>query len=172
MELLDILDETGKNIGEKQDKDIVHKKGLWHKEVGAWIVNEKGEILIQKRAQTKKQAPNKWSLTARTCSIRRRYTRCYNKRSRRRNRLTDKKEEIKLIITQKHCSYRGDNNAFRYEFFYRTNKKIEDFILQKEEVAKVKYITIKEMEELINKKDEEYLFTRWEYIKDVIKYLK
>ena len=83
-----------------------------------------------------------------------------------------KKEEIKLIIEAKHSSYRGDNNTFRYEFFYRTNKKIEDFILQKEEVSKVKYITIEEAEELINKKDEEYLFTRWEYIKDVIKYLK
>ena len=44
--------------------------------------------------------------------------------------------------------------------------------MQKEEVSKVKYITIEEAEELINKKDEEYLFTRWEYIKDVIKYLK
>ena len=67
MELLDVLDENGKSIGKKEDKDIVHKNGLWHKEVGAWIVNEKGELLIQKRAKTKKQAPNKWSLTARTC---------------------------------------------------------------------------------------------------------
>lgn len=53
MELLDVLDEKGNETGKVEDKDIIHEKGLWHKEVDAWIVNEKGEILIQKRAATK-----------------------------------------------------------------------------------------------------------------------
>lgn len=57
MELLDVLDEEGNMTGKIEDKDVIHEKALWHKEVDAWIVNQKGEILIQKRAKTKKQAP-------------------------------------------------------------------------------------------------------------------
>lgn len=64
MELLDVLDEEGNLIGKKEDKDSIHEKGLWHREVCALIRNEKGEYLIQKRAATKKQAPNKWGMTA------------------------------------------------------------------------------------------------------------
>lgn len=55
MELLDVLDEEGNMTGKVEDKDVIHEKALWHKEVEAWIVNEQGEILIQKRAATKKQ---------------------------------------------------------------------------------------------------------------------
>lgn len=56
MELLDVLDEEGNLTGNKEDKDIIHEKGLWHREVCALIRNRKGEYLIQKRAATKKQA--------------------------------------------------------------------------------------------------------------------
>ncbi len=64
MELLDVLDEKGNKTGKVEDKDIIHEKGIWHKEVCVIIENEKNEYLIQKRAATKKQGPNKWGLTA------------------------------------------------------------------------------------------------------------
>lgn len=50
MELLDIVDENNNLIGKAEERNIVHEKGLWHRHVGAWIMNEKGEILFQKSA--------------------------------------------------------------------------------------------------------------------------
>ncbi len=50
MESLDLLDEDGNKTGVKKPKDEVHREGLPHRNVHVWIVNGKGEILLQKRA--------------------------------------------------------------------------------------------------------------------------
>lgn len=83
-----------------------------------------------------------------------------------------KKEKLDLILIAKHRSYRGDNNVFRYLYFYRTEKQLQDFILEKREVSELKYISIQELEHIVENKDKNYLFWREEYIQDVIHYLK
>ena len=55
MEILDVVDENNNLTGKTEDRKIVHEKGLWHREVAAWIMNEKGEVLLQKRAPSKKK---------------------------------------------------------------------------------------------------------------------
>ena len=49
MELLDVLDENGNLTGRAEERKIVHEQGLWHIHVGVWIMNQKGELLFQKR---------------------------------------------------------------------------------------------------------------------------
>ena len=63
MELLDVVDENNDLTGIQENKDIIHEKGLLHREIAVFIQNEKGEFLIQKRYANKQQAPNKWCLT-------------------------------------------------------------------------------------------------------------
>ena len=63
MELLDVVDENNNLIGIKEDKNIIHKKGLLHREIAVIIQNENGEYLVQKRSSNKKGAPNMWSFT-------------------------------------------------------------------------------------------------------------
>lgn len=172
MELLDVLDESGNITNKKEDKDIIHKEGLWHIEVEAWIINEDEKILIQKRAPEKKQAPNKWSLTAGHVDAGEGVEDAIAREIKEEVGIECKKGEVEFIYKFKHSSYRGDNNAFRYGYIYKTNKKIEEFILQKEEVAEVKYITMSELEEIIKKQDDDYLYWRWEYIQQAIKCLK
>lgn len=46
MEYLDVVDENNK-------RNIIHEKEIWHREVAVWIMNEQGEILLQKRNQNK-----------------------------------------------------------------------------------------------------------------------
>lgn len=58
-ELIDWYDENGNYKG-VIDKAIAHKKGLWHKSVHVWIVNDKNQILMQKRCAKKKFFPNYW----------------------------------------------------------------------------------------------------------------
>jgi isopentenyl-diphosphate delta-isomerase len=52
-ELLEIYTEDGKETGKSEDRDIVHKEGIWHKVIHIWIINSKGEVLIQKRSNNK-----------------------------------------------------------------------------------------------------------------------
>eukprot|EP01118_Nematostelium_gracile_P002034 TRINITY_DN12131_c0_g1_i1.p1 TRINITY_DN12131_c0_g1~~TRINITY_DN12131_c0_g1_i1.p1 ORF type:complete len:187 (-),score=50.02 TRINITY_DN12131_c0_g1_i1:4-564(-) len=63
-ELLDVLDENGNQTGVALPRSEVHKKGLWHRVVHLWIVNKKGELIIQKRSPQKESWPNKWDISA------------------------------------------------------------------------------------------------------------
>ncbi len=49
MELLDIYDESGNEIG-TEDRKIVHQKGLWHKTVHCWLYDKEGNVFFQRRA--------------------------------------------------------------------------------------------------------------------------
>lgn len=62
MEILDIVNENNELINKRETRKYIHDNFLWHRHVLCWIINEKGEILLQKRAAQKKN-PNKWSKT-------------------------------------------------------------------------------------------------------------
>ena len=62
-EMLDTFDIHGNFLGVKP-RSFCHSEnpGVYHKPVWIWIVNDKGEILVQKRALTKKKSPGKWDM--------------------------------------------------------------------------------------------------------------
>ena len=64
-ELFDVFDINGNHLGIKP-KSFCHSQnpGVYHKPVWIWILNNKGQILLQKRAETKKWLPNKWDSSA------------------------------------------------------------------------------------------------------------
>ncbi len=61
MELLDIVNCHNQPTGRIVDRETAHKRGLRHREVVAWIMNLKGEVLLEQRALTKQHSPGKWS---------------------------------------------------------------------------------------------------------------
>jgi len=64
-ELFDIFDRQGNHLGIKP-KSFCHSNnpGVFHKPVWIWIINNNNEILLQKRAKTKKWLPDKWDSSA------------------------------------------------------------------------------------------------------------
>ena len=64
-EMLDTFDINGKFLG-AQPRSFCHSEnpGVYHKPVWIWIVNSNGQILVQKRALTKKKSPGKWDMPA------------------------------------------------------------------------------------------------------------
>ena len=57
-EYFDILDENGNKTGKTKLRSEVHRDGDWHKAVHIWIINENGDILLQRRCATKDSNPN------------------------------------------------------------------------------------------------------------------
>jgi len=57
-EYFDVLDEFGNKTGLIKSRTNVHKDGDWHKAVHIWIINNKNEILLQRRCPTKDSDPN------------------------------------------------------------------------------------------------------------------
>lgn len=64
MEYLDILNEKGEKTGEVKSYEEAHKNGLIHRAVHVWIVNQKGELLIQKREKNRVAYPGYWDISA------------------------------------------------------------------------------------------------------------
>ena len=64
MELIEIVDENGNFTGQVMDKEEAHDKNLLHNELGIFIINDKKEILLEKRSANKRFNPNKWGLCA------------------------------------------------------------------------------------------------------------
>ena len=63
-EMLEVYTEDNKTKIGIADRGVVHYCNLWHREIACWVVNEKNEILLQRRSSNKKQSPNMLSVTA------------------------------------------------------------------------------------------------------------
>lgn len=174
MELLDVVDEENNLTGKKEDKDIIHQKGLWHREIAILIENEKGEYLIQKRSATKKQAPNKWCLTAGHVKAGEEYIKAA---------IREAEEEIGIDICENDLielgmfkqpfqSEKTTNNNFTKYYYYATKNKIEDYTIQLEELSEIKYISFVELENIVKYKNEDFAFSRRLAMMKVLESLK
>lgn len=62
-EVFELVDENDQVIG-RELRGIVHRQGLLHRAVYAWVFNPSGELLIQQRSPLKKIGANQWDLSA------------------------------------------------------------------------------------------------------------
>ena len=156
MEYLDIYDSEGKSLGIVKSKKEAHDQGLWHRAVHIWIINPKGEVLIQKRSPLKDNNPDKWDISSAghvsagesdiTSAIR------------------ETEEELGLTLPEttftqigiiKQMSAREGyiNNEINPVYVVEIDIEIEKIKMQKEEVSEVKLLHFKELKKLIENND-------------------
>ena len=61
-EVFELVDQQDNVIG-REYRGVVHKSGLLHRAVYAWVFNPAGELLIQRRNPLKKIGANQWDLS-------------------------------------------------------------------------------------------------------------
>jgi len=59
----EVLDEQGLKTGKLLELGVIHKKQLWHEVVTLWVMNTRGELLMQLRAPHVELMPNVWDVT-------------------------------------------------------------------------------------------------------------
>lgn len=62
-EMLDVLNENGIKTGEILPRSEIHKRGLWHRAIVVAVVNEKNEILLQQRSNSKEKNAGLWDIS-------------------------------------------------------------------------------------------------------------
>lgn len=157
MELIQIVDENGNFTGQIIDKEEAHDKNLLHNEVAAFIINNKKQVLLQKRSANKRFNPNKWALCAG-------HVDAYE--SLEDAILREIKEEVGLDISKDDLRQFGkreftignSNSHITYFYYIRSNLNEKDIIIQKEELSEVKWFDIDEVIELIKKNDNSTVF--------------
>ena len=152
-ERFDILNELGEFTGETATREECHEKGLWHRAVYAFIVDNNSNILLQKRSAEKKLWPNKWDVTigghvnagefGRQALIRE----C---REELGIEITD--DEIKYIVSTTSVYNKNNyiNNHYDECYIITKDINIEDLKLQKEEVSDAKFFPKEELLKRIN----------------------
>jgi isopentenyl-diphosphate delta-isomerase type 1 len=161
MEYFDILDESGSLTGKQATREEAHEKGLWHRVAHIWIVNSKGEVLIQKRSPQKDSYPNMWSMS------------CEGHISAGQEpiqgALRELKEELDLDLEQKQLSlafaYKRSarhsdsfiGNHFIDVYAIKKDIDLSDLTIQEEEISEVKWIKIDDYANSVKNNDPTFL---------------
>jgi isopentenyl-diphosphate Delta-isomerase len=137
-----------KERNDRNDTDIIRVSGLW-------IFNDQKEILIAQRASNKIYDPGKWGpATAGTVEEGETYV---------SNIIKEAKEEIGLNINEKdlirgpHRFITTLHKYFVQNFFLKTDILVSDFVLQKEEVEQLKWISMENLLKSLEEKPEDFL---------------
>lgn len=157
MELISIVDENGEFTGEVVDKEEAHNKNLLHNEIGVFIINDKRQILLQKRSANKRFNPNKWGLCAGHVDA---------NESLESAALREIKEEVGLDVTVKDLHSIGEreftlgdeNSHITYFYYIKCDKSESDFVIQEEELSEVRWFNIEKVIQMIKQKDESIVF--------------
>ena len=171
MEYIDIFDENNNPIGEIKEKQQAHEDGNFHRIAHIWIINDKNELLLQKRSASKKSHPNCWDISG-AGHIKAGETVIDGA-------IRELKEELGVEIQEKNLQYitiikstkNPKNMEFQYVYLLRCNKKIEEYIFEDNEVSKVKYVYYKKLKKMVEDKVEGLLLHDEEF-KNLFEYIR
>lgn len=151
-----LISENDEVLG-LMEKMQAHENGILHRAFSVFLFNDKGEMLLQKRAADKYHSPNQWT---NACCSHPRSGETYLEAANRRL-----KEElgIETELTPKfHFIYKADvgGNLWEHELDHVfIGNYQQDFDLNKEEVAEVRYISMEDLDREIRENPEN--FTEW-----------
>lgn len=156
MEVFDVLNEWGEFTGKTATREECHKEGLWHRAVYAFIIDTRGNVLLQKRSANKKLWPNLWDITVgghvdsgefgRQALIR---------EAKEELGLEISDDDIKYLLGSTSINEQGNivNKHFNECYVITKNIDISEIVLQKEEVEEVKFFS---KDELLKRIDNNY----------------
>ena len=151
-EMIDEYNYRGEKIG-VVDKDIAHEKGLWHKSVHVWLINDKNEILLQYRCAEKKLYPNTWDCSfAGHISAGENSIQAVQREGKEEIGIDVDLEKLSFILTNRECIKYEDinSNEFVDIFILRQNFNLDEIKFQKEEVSDAKYVSLGEFFDLMD----------------------
>ncbi len=136
-ELLFVVDKNNNPL-EPQIRSTAHKNGLWHRTTGIWVINDKKEILCQKRSLKKDVKPGLWEpFFGGHLSTKQEYM---------RNAIQEMFEELGMEVTEEELipykifKSKDTHKEFEHIFGLITDKKISDFKLEANEIDELKWV--------------------------------
>lgn len=153
MELFDVLNENGNPTGKTKLRSDVHRDGDWHRSAHVWIMNSKGEVLIQKRSPNKDSHPNMWDIscaghvTAGDDAIT-----TATKELKEELGLEIPSEKIEHLLTVKSKSVTNGgtfiNNEIQEVFLIKMDIDVKKLQIQKEELSDVKFAKLEDLDNM------------------------
>ena len=171
MEYIDIFDENNNPTGIVKEKKQAHEDGDFHRTAHIWIINNKKELLLQKRSSSKKTHPNCWDISG-AGHIRAGETVIEGAIRELEEELgvKTKESDLKFISIVK-STKNPKNYEFQYVYLLECNNKIEEYIFEDNEVSEVKYVYFEDLEKMVENKTEGLLLHDEEF-KKLFEYIR
>lgn len=146
MELWDVYDKNRKKVGRTHQRGIPMKSGDHHLVVHIWIVNSKGEYLIQRRTPWKEGWPNAWDCSAAGSAV----AGDDSEQAAKREVMEEIGLEIYISKAERLFTIKT-KSVFDDIYLLRQEVNLEELKLQYEEVAEVKWATETEIKEMVTR---------------------
>lgn len=160
-EFFDVLDENGNKTGKIKLRSEVHRDGDWHKVVHIWILNNKGDVLLQRRCATKDSYPNMLDIScAGHLSVGDDSLKGAIRELKEELNLDIKPEDLQFIKTLKNSSKYTEkfiNNEFADLYILITDKSIEEMSYQESEISEIFFISYKNFKDMVINKQPDLL---------------
>ncbi len=169
-EFLDILDENGDKTGEKKLRKEVHRDGDWHRAVHIWVINENGDVLLQRRAIDKDSNPNMLDISsAGHLSAGDESIDGATREIKEELGIDVSPEELEFVCSVKLADRYTDtfiNNSFFDIYILRTTLKLSDMKFQEEEISGLFYVPYKDFKKMVAERNKELVMR--DYAFDVL----
>lgn len=143
MEIVDKFDNKRQSINKKAERSE-KVDGEYRQSVHTWIMNSKGEFLIQKRTPNKKFFPNMWSQTGGGVDEGETTLQAALRECNEELGITINPENMELIMSFKR------KHDFVDVWLVRGDYDINELTLQEDEVSEAKWATVEEIRDLMN----------------------
>ncbi|MCI1944000.1 NUDIX hydrolase [Clostridium luticellarii] len=143
MELWDIYDGSGHKTGLIKKRTDILSRGEYHLAAEVWIINDKLEVLIQKRSKNKEILPSIWTLTT-GCMV--------SGENTVDGSVREIKEELGICIEKDDLNFVRrifQNNIIWDIYFVYMNIELSKIVLQREEVSDVKFVSVEEFKNML-----------------------
>jgi isopentenyldiphosphate isomerase len=160
VEIWDLYDINGNKTGKTMERGAEVPTGTYHLGVDVWIMNSKGELLIQKRAKSKESYPDMWAMTGGSALKGENAKKAIRREANEELGIDLQQSELELINKIR------TPRTFIHVFFVKKDIEIEELKLQEEEVADAKWVTLEEIDELVN--EGKFIKTRWDEVRDIM----
>jgi|GEM_PF-356544 len=171
---VEIVNDFERPVGRIITVIKAHKSGAWHKAVGLYIVNDKNQVLLQKRSRFKSTYPGLWDATcgghiragetALDCAIREAHDHLGLQLSH------DDVEFIGSAKTVDVNSHKWDRH-FNKHFVAFKNVDLKKLHLLEHEVDDAKWVDFDDFKESISKRDKQ-IAARWHAHNAFVKYIE
>lgn len=152
-EYFDVLDENGEKTGLVKLRSDVHHDGDWHAAVNILVVNDKNEILQQRRAPNKDSFPNMWDLSCGGHVVTGEdYLDAAIRELKEELGINVQPEDLRLIGAFKSSVQPAPNfinNTFEIVYLLRTDKELADFKIQTEELSEIRYVDWRKLRQML-----------------------
>ncbi|MFC0182862.1 NUDIX domain-containing protein [Pseudarcicella hirudinis] len=143
-EYFDVFDAGNKSLNFIKLREKVHQSGDWHRSVQVWVINEKAELLINLRHETKDVFPSLWDVSiAGHLQVGEQYHEAAVREVAEEIGLNIVASELKQLDVISVDGFDVVNDLYDREhvavFVLKTTRKTEEFKMQETEISMLKF---------------------------------